>query len=121
MRLEFVCIIAFAVLVQTVFALVSCNVKDYGAVGDGVTYEDDAFANALMVCSNIYSCKPGEIGRIVVPRGTYLLSPFNLSSNVELHLEAGSVLLASTNFSLWPTIAEFPSYPDDVSSFCAEI
>lgn len=95
-------------------ALVLCNVKDYGAVGDGVTYEDDSFINALLACSNTFNCKVGEIGRVVVPRGRYLLSPFNLTSNVELHLETGSVLLPTTDFTKWPTIPEFPSYPDDV-------
>jgi len=107
----------FLSLAQVTSALVSCNVKDFGATGDGITYEDDAFANALLACSNLNNCIPGEIGRVFVPPGKYLLSPFNLTSNMELHLDIGSVLLPTTDFSKWSLISEFPSYPDNVSFF----
>ncbi len=82
-----------------------CNVRDYGATGDGITYDDDAFSLSFQSCRG---------GQVRVPAGTYLLSPFNLSSNTELYLEAGSTLLATTDFSKWQVVAPLPSYPDQV-------
>jgi polygalacturonase len=87
-------------------AIASCDVSlsDFGAYADGVNYDDDALNAALQKCSGG--------GRIVFPAGKYLLSPFNLTSNLELYLEADSTLLASTDFSRWPIVPPFPSYPD---------
>lgn len=79
-----------------------CNVKDYGAVGEGVSLEDQAFAAAFKACQ----------GSVYVPLGKYLLSPFNLTSNSDLFLDLGAVLLASTDFSSWPIVINLPSYPD---------
>lgn len=50
----------------------------------------------------------------MVSEGIYLLSPFNLTSNIDLHLEENSVLLASTDIENWPLAAGYPSYPDEV-------
>ena len=82
-----------------------CDVRSYGAVGDGVTLDDKAFASAFA------ACQPSQ-GTVHVPRGEYLLSPFNMSSNSDLFLDDGAVLLASTDFSLWPVVINLPSYPD---------
>jgi polygalacturonase len=80
----------------------SCNlVEDFGAAGDGTTADDAPLAEALAACESIVFPGPGR----------YLLSPFNLTSNQELVLEEGSVLLASTeNILSWPLVLSYPSY-----------
>jgi len=97
---------ALCILGTLSVASAACDVSmaDFNAFGNGVDYDDDALASALN------KCRDG--GRIVFPAGQYLLSPFNITSNMELYLEKGSVLLATTDWSRWPVVAPFPSYPD---------
>lgn len=73
-------------------------------------YDDDAFSAAFKACA-------GGAGRVEVPSGQYLLSPFNLTSDSELYLDAGSELLATTDFSKWSRVASLPSYPPDPVGF----
>ena len=81
-----------------------CSIVDFGARGDGSTLDDVALAAASASCSSI-----------TFPEGRYLLSPFNISSNMELVLEEGSVLLASTLDILgWPLVQSYPSYEPGV-------
>lgn len=82
-----------------------CNVNDFGAVGDGISLEDDSFEKAFEACRL-------SLGSVYVPRGRYILSPFNLTSNSDLFLDTGAVLLATTDFSKWPLVINLPSYPD---------
>jgi hypothetical protein len=79
-----------------------CNiVDDFGAQGDGLTLDDEPLTQALEACQIIVFPGPGR----------YLLSAFNVSSNQELVLESGSVLLASTLDILnWPLVQSYPSY-----------
>jgi polygalacturonase len=63
----------------------------YGAVADGATDNTAAFAAAIRDAS----AHGG--GRVVVPAGNYATGPIHLLSHVELHLEAGSTLLFSTD------------------------
>jgi hypothetical protein len=49
------------------------NVKDYGAVGDGVTNDTAAFIKALAVCAV-------DGGTCLVPEGTYLISASGIST-----------------------------------------
>ena len=60
------------------------NVKDFGAVGDGVTNDTAAVQRAI-----------DAGGTVVFPPGTYLCGTLYLKSHGGLKLEAGSVLLAS--------------------------
>ena len=42
---------------------------------------------------------------VVLPApGRYLSAPFNLTSHLTFTVEAGAVLLATTNASLWPVL-----------------
>ena len=67
------------------------NIKNYGAVSDG-----------KMLCTQniqraIDECHKNGGGRVVVPAGNYLVGTIWLRSNVELHLEMGALLSASTD------------------------
>jgi len=75
------------------------NLKDFGAVGDGKTLCTEAFAKAI---DNL-SGKGG--GRLIVPRGIWHTGPIVLKSNINLHLEKGSVILFAADESLYPLIS----------------
>jgi polygalacturonase len=62
------------------------NIQDFGGVGDGKTLNTDAFHKAVAAC-----VKAGG-GSLVIPVGTFFTGPFVLDSNINLHLEAGSVI-----------------------------
>ena len=74
------------------------NLKDFGAVGDGITLNTDAFAKAIDALS-----KKGG-GRLVVPQGVWHTGPIVLKSNIELNLKAGAVILFAADESLYPLV-----------------
>lgn len=66
------------------------HVKDYGAVGDGK--KDDAAS----IQKTIDACYTAGGGKVVLSSGNiFLAGPFDLRSNIELHLEANAKLLAN--------------------------
>lgn len=81
------------------------NVKAFGAVGDGKTQDTAAFEAAVAAVAQ----QPGG-GTLYAPPGTYLLTPFNLTSDLTVLLDANTTLLASDNFDDWDIIAPLPSY-----------
>jgi polygalacturonase len=67
------------------------TITDYGAVGDGKTYDTGAIEKAIAACRNAGG------GTVDVPPGKFLTAPFALASNLNLHLEEGSTVLLSDN------------------------
>jgi polygalacturonase len=65
------------------------SIADYGAVGDGKTYDTGAIKKAIAACRNAGG------GTVDIPPGKFLTAPFALASNLNLHLEGGSTLLFS--------------------------
>ena len=74
------------------------SVADFGAVGDGVTLNTDAFAQAIDV---LYQAGGG---RLVVPTGVWLTGPITLKDNIDLHVRPDAVLLFSTDRDLYPIV-----------------
>ncbi len=72
------------------------TVKDFGAVGDGVTDDTSAIQNA------IHCCPKG--GRLVVPAGTYFIRPIVLKSHMTLELKEGATLLGDTVEEHYPLL-----------------
>src|SRR6185312_15038853 len=66
------------------------NVREFGANGDGSTFDTEAIQKALDACK-----KSG--GTVEFPAGTYLSKPLRLHSRTTVQLDAGAVLQASTN------------------------
>jgi polygalacturonase len=83
---------------RPVFPDYQVSIKDYGAVGDGVFLNTDAFAQAIDHVSEAGG------GRVVVPAGVWYTGPIVLKSNVDLHLEKGSLVLFSPQLDLYPVI-----------------
>lgn len=69
------------------------DIRDYGAVGNGVTTNTKAFAKAITACA-----KKGG-GRVLVPAGIWLTGPIHLKSKIELHIQEGAELRFSDKFS----------------------
>ena len=78
-------------IVPPVFHNQDFLITDYGAVGDGTVNSSMAIRKAIEECNRAGG------GRVVVPAGKFCTGPVYLKSNVNLHLEKGSVLLFSTN------------------------
>ena len=79
-----------------------CDVKNYGARGDGTTKDTVAIQKAIDDCS------AGEGGgTVVLPAGTYLSAPIKLKSNMTLMLQKDATLLGSPDHQDYPIIEEF--------------
>lgn len=82
----------------TSFPNYEVNITDFGAVANGIIKNTEAFAKAI----NDVSSKNG--GKVIVPRGIWLTGPITLKSNVNLHLEAGSLIVFSSDFDDYPLV-----------------
>jgi Endopolygalacturonase len=71
---------------------------EFGGVSDGVTLNTEAFAKAI----NALSEKGG--GTLIVPSGVWFTGPIVFQSNINLHLEKGSLILFSPDFDLYPLV-----------------
>lgn len=72
------------------------NVTGYGAKGNGVTDDAKAIQRAIDACS------ASGGGSVVFPSGkTFMAGPLHLKSNVDLHLQSNSVLLANPDESVY--------------------
>jgi polygalacturonase len=94
-----------------------CDVKKFGAKGDGTTKDTAAIQKAVDVCA---ADKAG--GTVRVEAGTYLTGPILLKSNITLDLEKGSTLLGSPDRADFPmvTFARHPTVQPLVSAVNAE-
>ncbi|SDU27760.1 Glycosyl hydrolases family 28 [Verrucomicrobium sp. GAS474] len=72
------------------------NVRDFGAVGDGVTKETLAIQKALDACAEAGG------GEVLFPEGTYLTGSIELKSHVHLVLDAKAVLQGSGDKADYP-------------------
>ncbi|MFJ5625313.1 glycoside hydrolase family 28 protein [Peribacillus loiseleuriae] len=76
------------------------NVKDFGAVGDGVTKDTAAIQAAI----DAASASPNSL--VIIPAGTYYSAPLNLKSNMTFEIQKGATLLGSRDVSDYPVIQD---------------
>ncbi|KAI5324364.1 hypothetical protein L3X38_033437 [Prunus dulcis] len=69
---------------------VAFNLTDFGAVGDGVTLNTEAFEKAVLAISKLGKKGGGQPN---VPLGRWLTAPFNLTSHMTLFLAEDAEIL----------------------------
>lgn len=74
------------------------SITDFGAVNGGKVLNTKAFAEAIDAVTE----KGG--GKVVIPAGVWLTGPIILKSNLELHAEAGALIIFSENKDLYPLV-----------------
>ena len=72
------------------------NVRDFGALGDGVSDDSTAIQTAV-------NCLPRG-ARLYFPKGTYLTAPICLKSHITLEIPEGTTLLGTADRSKYPVI-----------------
>jgi polygalacturonase len=65
---------------------------DFGAVGDGKAMNTEAFRKAVAACRKAGGCE------LLVPAGTFVTGPFELTDRMALVLERGATVRGSENF-----------------------
>jgi polygalacturonase len=78
-----------------------CDVRAFGAKGDGASKDTAAIQRAIDSCA-----KDGG-GTVRLAAGTYLSAPIVLKDNITFELEKGAVLLGSPDHSDYPEKTEF--------------
>ena len=80
----------------------SYDIREFGAVGDGLTDCTVALQTAIDLCAESGG------GTVLVAEGTYLFYPVRLRSHVRLEVAVNTVLIAGDNAEKYPEIAPNP-------------
>ena len=83
------------------------NVRDHGAIGDGVALDSPAIQQV------IDDAAAAGGGTVVVPAGHYRCGTVSLRSNIELHLEAGARFQGSHDIDDYPRFHKGKSHGGD--------
>ncbi|MDR0866186.1 MAG: glycoside hydrolase family 28 protein, partial [Candidatus Symbiothrix sp.] len=86
---------------KPVFPANEINILQQGGVGDGVTLNTQAFADAMQALSE----KGG--GTLHIPSGIWYTGPIVFRSNINLHLEKGALILFTDDKEAYPLINTF--------------
>ena len=79
----------------------TCDVRAFGAKGDGTALDTDAISKAILTCAEAGG------GTVVFHPGTYVTGTLELMSNITLQLDAGAVILGSPNLSDYRRLADY--------------
>lgn len=85
---------------NSLYAAKTCNVRDFGAKGDGKTKDTAPLQKAIDACAV-------QGGTVLAPAGTYVSAPLVLKSKVTLRLEKGAVILGSPDHADYPPMTMF--------------
>ncbi|WP_243431536.1 glycoside hydrolase family 28 protein [Algoriphagus lutimaris] len=83
---------------ETSFPDLKKSIVEFGAVGDGLTKNSDAFKTAIEEVARLGG------GKVIVPRGIWLTGPITLLSNINLHLEDGALIIFSEDKDDYPLV-----------------
>ncbi len=73
------------------------NPRNYGATGNGITYDTNAIQAAIDAAALVK-------GTVTLTAGTYVTSSLFLKSNITFHMEEGATLLGTTEESMYPIL-----------------
>src|SRR3984885_14743451 len=65
------------------------NIKDFGAIGDGVNLDSKAINKAIDAAANAGG------GTVYFPAGNYLSGSIHLKSNISLFIDQGATIIAA--------------------------
>ncbi len=110
-----VCVVAMGLVSVSAQAAKVCDVRAYGAKGDGTTKDTAAIQKAIDACA---AEKAG--GTVKLSGGTFVSGPIVLKSNITLDVEKGATLLGSPDredfpkatFARHDTVQAFVSAPN---------
>src|SRR6201996_59846 len=110
-------VVSLAVVPQAWGAAKNCDVRSFGAKGDGTTKDTAAIQKAIDTCAGY---KKG--GVVKLSGGTFLSGPISLKSNITLNIAEGTTLLGSPDREDYPkvTFARQPTVQPLVGSVNAE-
>ena len=91
------------------------DIRAHGAIEGGTNLCTESINRAVAVCA-----EQGG-GKVIVPSGAWLTGTIVLKSHVELHLQSGATLLASTNHDDFPTFNPTYRSHKDINGFHALI
>ena len=87
-----------------VYPTYTVNVRDFGAVGNGIINDAESIQSAIKHVSSYTDPNTGIKGGIVsFPSGQYLSGQIELLSNSFLYLDQKATIYAGTNYSYYPT------------------
>ncbi|HEX5154687.1 MAG TPA: glycoside hydrolase family 28 protein [Parafilimonas sp.] len=98
--MKYVLLLAFSIGARFTYAQNATaifNVKDFGAIANGITLDSKAINRAI----DTIASKGG--GTLFFPAGVYLSGSIRLKSNITLYLDQGAVIEASSNVSDYDT------------------
>lgn len=94
---------------KTDYEFVTLNVREFGAMGDGVHDDTNAIQCAIMACP--------ENSRVLVPEGVYKITSIFLKDDLILELAEGAVLSAFTDREKFPILPGIIESYDEKSEY----
>ena len=82
----------------------TCDVREYGAKGDGVTKDTAAIQKAIDTCSAAVVAKKATTGVVKLSGGTFLTGPISLKSDMTLEIAKDATILGSPDRADYPKI-----------------
>lgn len=86
------------ILPEPTFQDKTIDIKNFGAIGNGQTDNTRAINEAIKTLS-----KQGG-GTIVIPSGVWLTGPIELANDINLHVEAGALVVFTPDYKKYPII-----------------
>ena len=97
-------------IIKPVFPDRKMDIRDFGAVADGITMNTDAINNAITACSEAGG------GTVLIPAGFWKTATIHLKNGVRLDTAAGAFIKFSNDYRDYPLI---PSITRDSPPYAA--